>query len=66
MTHITSTMQQKTNYKPHMIQSMPNDAVLYINGVGNRFMTFTWTILRFFRVYAGLLVNGLMIPEFAC
>ena len=34
--------------------------------IGNGFIAFTWTIWRFVHAYAGLLVNGLMITEFAC
>jgi hypothetical protein len=44
MTHIASTMQQKTNDALRKQQSMPNDAALYINGIGNGFIAFTWTI----------------------
>ncbi len=58
MTHITSTMQQKTNDSLRKQQSMPNDAALYIDGIGNGFITFTWTIWRFLRAYAGRLVDG--------
>jgi hypothetical protein len=58
MMHITSTMRRKTNDALRKQQSMPNDAALYINGIGYRFIAFTWTILRFLRAYAGLLVDG--------
>ena len=58
MTLITSTMRRKTNDALRKQQSMPNDAALYINGIGNGFIAFTWTIWRFLRAYAGLLVDG--------
>ena len=58
MTHIASTKWQKTNDALHKQQLMPNDAALYIDGLGNEFIAITWTIWRFLRVYAGLLVNG--------
>jgi hypothetical protein len=58
MTHITSTMRWKTNDVLRKQQSMPNDAALYIDGIGYRFITFTWTIWRFLRLYADLLVDG--------
>jgi hypothetical protein len=58
MTHITYTMRRKTNDALCKQQSMPNDAALYINGIGYRFIAFTWTIWRFLRTYAGLLVDG--------
>ncbi len=58
MTHITSTMRRKTNDALCEQQSMPNDAALYIDGMGYRFIAFTWTIWRFLRAYAGLLVDG--------
>jgi hypothetical protein len=44
MTHITSTTRWKTNDALHKQQSMPNDAALYIDGIGNGFIAFTWTI----------------------
>ncbi len=44
MTHITSTTHRKTNDALLKQQSMPNDAALYINGIGNGFIAFTWTI----------------------
>jgi hypothetical protein len=44
MMPITSTMRQKTNDALRKQQSMPNDAALYINGIGYRFIAFTWTI----------------------
>jgi hypothetical protein len=44
MMHITSTTQRKTNDALRKQQSMPNDAALYINGIGNGFIAFTWTI----------------------
>ncbi len=44
MTHITSTMQEKTNDVLRKQQSMPNDAAFYIDGIGNGFIAFTWTI----------------------
>ncbi len=34
----------KTNYALRMQQSMPNDAALYIDEIGYRFIAFTWTI----------------------
>jgi hypothetical protein len=58
MMHITSTMRRKTNAVLHKQQSMPNDAALYIDGIGNEFIAFTWTIWRFLCAYAGLLVDG--------
>ncbi len=58
MTHITSTMRRKTNDPLRKQQSMLSDAALYINGIGYRFIAFTWTILRFLCAYAGLLVDG--------
>jgi hypothetical protein len=44
MMHITSTTQQKTNDVLHKQQLMPKDAALYIDGIGNEFIAFTWTI----------------------
>jgi hypothetical protein len=44
MAHIMSTMRQKTNGALCKQQSMPNDAALNINGIGNGFIAFTWTI----------------------
>jgi hypothetical protein len=44
MMHITSTMRRKTNDALRKQQSMPNDAALYIGGLGNGFIAFTWTI----------------------
>ena len=46
MTHITYTRRRKTNENdtPHKQQSMPNDAALYIDVIGNGFIAFTWTI----------------------
>ncbi len=58
MTHITSTTGRKTNDALCKQQSMPNDAALYIDGIGSGFIAFTWTIWRFLRAYAGLLVDG--------
>jgi hypothetical protein len=58
MTHITFTTWRKTNDALCKQQSMPNDAALYINGIGNGFIAFAWTIWRFLCAYAGLLVNG--------
>jgi hypothetical protein len=34
-------MRQKTNDALRKQQSMPNDAALYIDGIGNRFIAFT-------------------------
>ena len=59
MTHITSTMQRKTNDAPRKQQSIPNDAALYIDGIGNGCIAVTWrTFWRFLCAYAGLLVDG--------
>ncbi len=58
MTYIMSTMWRKTNDVLCKQQSMPNDAALYIDGIGNEFKAFTWTFWRFLRAYAGLLVDG--------
>jgi hypothetical protein len=58
MMYITSTTRQKTNDALHKQQSMPNDAALYINGLGNGFIAFTRTFWRFVCAYAGLLVDG--------
>ncbi len=58
MMHITPTSRRKTNDMLRKQQSMPNDAALYIDGIGNGFIAFTWTIWRFLLAYAGLLVNG--------
>ena len=66
MTHIASTTRQKTNEVPCKQKSMPNDAALYIHGIGNCLIAFTCTVGSFLSAYAGLLVNGLMIMEFAC
>ena len=44
MTHITSTMRRKTNDALCKQQLIPNDAALYIDGIGNGFIAFTWTI----------------------
>ena len=58
MMHIKSTTRQKINDKLRKQQSIPNDAALYIEGIGNGFKAFTWTIWRFLRAYAGLLADG--------
>jgi hypothetical protein len=44
MTHIASTTRRKTNDALHKQQLMPNDAALFIDGIGNGFIAFTWTI----------------------
>ncbi len=47
---------------------MPDDAALNIDGIGNGFIAFTWTIWSFLCAYAGLLVdsfddNGVCLPR---
>jgi hypothetical protein len=42
MTQITSITRQKTNDALCMQQSIPNDAALNINEIGNGFIAFTW------------------------
>ena len=66
MTHLASTTQGKTNDARCKPQLMPNDTALYIDGIGNWFIAFTWTIWRFLRAYAGLLYVGSMKVEFPC
>ncbi len=44
MTHITSTTQRKIKDAVRKQQSIPNDSALYIDGIGNEFIAFTWTI----------------------
>ena len=58
MTLITSTTWWKINDTLRKQQSMPNDAALYIDGIGDGFIAFTWTFWRFLHAYAGLLVDG--------
>jgi hypothetical protein len=45
----------------------PDDTTMYINVTRQSFISFTWDAFEdFLRVYAGLLVDGSMIAEFAC
>ncbi len=66
MTHITSTMQRKTNDTLRKRQSMPNDAALYINGqdIGLQHLPGLFEVFCVRTLVFWLMV--LMIAEFAC
>ncbi len=45
----------------------PEDTTMYIDVTRQGFISFTWEVFEdFLRAYAGLLVDGSMIAEFAC
>ncbi len=68
MTHITSTTttRQKTNDALRKQQSMPNDAALYIDGIGNGFIALPG-LFEDFCVHTLVFWSMVsMITEFAC